>query len=678
MPSLHLLDYIILAAYFAVVILLGKISVRHAKGGEGFFLAGRKLGKVYQFFLNFGNSVAAADTVSTSSLVYQQGASGVWVGFQMIFLNPYYWFMFPWYRRARLTTMADIFQDRLGSRRLALFYASFQIVMAVAVSMAFGNLVSYKISAALVTKSEPAWTATEADSVNSYRELTRLENTKRERSLSDSETAALTTLRERRARGELNSYVTALEPWSFYIIYTLAVGIYIVLGGMTATALNEAFQGVLILIFSVMLIPAGLAAIGGWDQLGANLPDAKLNLFGAVGVSDFTGWTIAAVFFATILQAHAMPHNMSIASSARNEFAARFGAVAGTFGKRIVTIAWALCGLIAIVMFSGPDTLADPDAVWGTMSRQLLTPGFLGLMLAGVLAANMSTIAAQAMAVSALFARNVYAAFRRGASDEDVVRAGRATLVVALVLGVLVATKLSDVYTVLQFAMTINVPFGASILLMFTWRRLTAPAVWTAVIGSAAMNIVFPLVAQNFAALRNHSALTVRTADAAGRPVPVYFESVVRPDIANPNAPLVGKGRLHTELLVLRAVGVDVVHLTPGGRLAGRFLINGLLPLALLLGVSLVTRMPDRRVVDQFFGKMKTPVAETPELDLAAVAETRRVPDRFDHLKLLPRSSWEFTRWTRIDTIGFLASCLVTLAIIGAFLGMLALVRSGA
>ncbi len=675
MASLHLLDYLILTAYFAVLIVLGKISAKHAKSGEGFFLAGRKLGKVYQFFLNFGNSVAANDTVSTSSLVYQHGISGVWVGFQMIFLNPYYWFMFPWYRRVRLTTMADIFEDRLGSRRLALFYASFQIVMAVAVTMAFGNLVSYKISSALVTKPEAAWTPTEAKSVSDYRELTRLELARRDAPLSAPEQATLAALRDRKARGELNSYVPALEPWSFYIVYTVAVGFYIVLGGMTAAALNEIFQGVLILILSLMLIPAGLQAIGGWDQLGASLSAGQLDLFGASGASDFTAWTIAAVFFATILQAHAMPHNMSIASSARNEFAARFGAVAGTFGKRIVTVMWAFCGLIAIVLFSGANSLADPDAVWGTMSRQLLGPGLLGLMLAGVLAANMSTVAAQAMAVSALFARNVYTSLRRDATDEQIVRAGRLTLVVVLILGVLVATKLSDVYTVLQFAMTINVPFGASILLMFTWRRLTAAAVWTAVIGSAVINILFPLAAQHIEPLRNSPTLTVRATDASSRTIPVYFESVLRADPADANSALVGRGRLHTELLVLRAVGVDVVNASAGSRLAGRFLIDALLPLVLLVSVSLFTRAPAGDRVRQFFGKMKTPVAATPAADLIELEETRRRPDRFDDHKLLRNSAWEFTRWNKTDTIGFAVSCAVTLAIIGAFLALLAAVR---
>lgn len=671
MSTLHFVDYLVLVAYFVVLITLGKISAKNAHSGEGFFLAGRKLGKIYQFFLNFGNSVAAADTVSTSSLVYQHGVSGVWVGFQMIFLNPYYWFMFPWYRRVRLTTMGDIFQDRLGSRRLALFYASFQIVMAVAVSMAFGNLVSYKISSALVTKPEATWTATEAESVHGYRELTTLENTGKARPLSAAEQTKLSQLRERLRRGELSNFVTALEPWSFYIVYTLAVGFYIVLGGMTATALNESFQGVLILIFSVMLIPAGLAAIGGWHHLGAAVSPDKLNLFGQTGISDFTGWTIAAVFFATILQAHAMPHNMSIGSSATNEYAARFGAVAGTFGKRIVTIMWAFCGLIAIAMFSGMNTLADPDSVWGTMSRTLLGPGWLGLMLAGVLAANMSTVAAQAMAVSALFARNVYAAFKRHATDADIVRAGRRTLIVVLILGVFVAKNLSDVYTLLEFAMTINVPFGASILLMFIWRRLTPTAVWTAVIGSAVLNIIFPLVAPHIPAIADNPVLAVRAVNGNGRSLPVYFESVVRSNPDDMASALQGQGRLHVELVMLRAVGIDAAKLSPGGRLACRFLLDGLVPLALLLGVSLFTRAPPPEQVEQFFGKMKTPVAATLELDAVVVEETKRQPHRFDHLKLFPRSSWEWTRWNKEDTVGFAVSCAITLVIIGGFLLLL-------
>jgi len=75
--------------------------------------------------------------------------------------------------------------------------------------------------------------------------------------------------------------------------------------------------------------------------------------------------------------------------------------------------------------------------------------------------------------------------------------------------------------------------------------------------------------------------------------------------------------------------------------------------------------------VAQFYGKMKTPVADTPELDALDMEETRRNPTRFDHTKLLPRSNWEFCKWTRIDTVGFLICSALSGAIVLLFLGLL-------
>ncbi len=672
MANLHYLDCVILVAYFAVLIIIGKITARHAASGEGYFLAGRKLGTVYQFFLNFGNAVAANDTVSTASIVYKQGVAGVWMGLQMIFLNPYYWFFYPWLRRVRLTTMADLFWDRLGSRRLALFYASFQIIMAVTVTMAFGNLVSYKISAALITKPEAEWTVRERQSVDDYKQLIKYEAAIREGGMLDADGRAhLEVLREKLARNELTDYVTALNPWVFYIIYTLAVGFYIVLGGMSATAMIDAFQGILIIVLSILLIPTGLAAMGGWDQIGERVPAAMLNVFGGSGDTDFTVWTILAILAATFMQAHALPNNMAVAGSARNEYAARFGAVTGTFGKRILTIVWAICGLIGIVLFSGHDILADPDMVWGAMSRRLLGPGLLGLMFAGILAANMSTVASQGMAVSALFARNIYGTLRKDLTDAGMVRAGRWTLVVILVLGVLVATQLESIYVVLQFAMTINVPFGATILMMFIWRKVTTKAVWAAVLGGAFINILFPVFAHQLPVLAHSPLLVTRTEDAAGRPVPVYFESVVRVNPESPESLLEGRGRLHTELLVLRSLGMNPAHFTVGGRFAARFFVDAFLPVFLVFFVSLFTRRPDRERVDLFFGKMKTPVAETPELDAEEMERTRLNPSRMDHAKLFRGTSWEFTRWNRVDTIGFVLCCIATAVILALFMGVM-------
>jgi hypothetical protein len=84
--------------------------------------------------------------------------------------------------------------------------------------------------------------------------------------------------------------------------------------------------------------------------------------------------------------------------------------------------------------------------------------------------------------------------------------------------------------------------------------------------------------------------------------------------------------------------------------------------------VSWLTRPTDPQRVAQFYGKMKTPVGDTPELEAAGMAETRRNPTRFDHTKLLPRSNWEFCKWDRVDTIGFLACSALSGVIVGIFI----------
>ena len=666
--AFHPLDAAVIVIYLALVLGFGYRALRRTQHSqEGYFLAGRKLGKLYQFLLNFGNSTDANGAVSTASLVYQQGVSGMWLGFQLIFVNPYYWFMNTWFRRVRLVTTADLFEDRLGARGLAAFYAIFQSLSAMFVIIGFGNLVTYKISAALVVKPEAAWTSSERASVEGYRELHQLEQAAKAGTLPASDQASLTTLRERQARGDLKSYITALPALPFYLIYTLIVGAYVIMGGMTATAMNEALQGILTLLFSIILIPLGIASIGGWDQLKERVPPAMFDLLStSTGAQPINGLVLFALFVVAVVQINGIIGNMGISGSAKDEYAARFGAVSGTYGKRVLMILWAFAGLIAIAIYRGPDSLSDPDAVWGTMSRQLLGPGLLGLMLVGLLANNMDTVAAQTLSVSALFVRNVLSPFRGNLSEVAAVTAGRMMIGVALTIGILAALTMDSVVSALMLMQTVNVPFGAGVMLMFFWRRLTVVAMWVGLLMAIGFNVVGPLVLGKLDVVRSHPTLVTRSSDAAGRPQPIYFESVAR--VADDaTSPLEGRGRVHLELVALKVLGLRVEDMSGSQRFAARFFFDAISPFVLLIGISLITRPPAPDRVDRFFGRMKTPVAGTPELDAAEVAETERNPGRFNHAKLFPRSSWEFTKWNRVDTVGFLACCATSGAILGVF-----------
>ena len=662
--TLHPLDLAIVVAYLLAVVYIGKRAGAATKNEEGFFLAGRKLGKLYQFFLNFGNATEPQGAVSTASFVFQQGAPGAWLSFQTVFMNPYFWFMNVWFRRVRLTTLSDLFENRYASKKLSLCYAIFQILVAC-VYLGIGNVTAYKIASSLVVKQEAQWTFADRASVEGYRELKQLEKQDAAAPLTGADRLRLDTLHERNTRGELHSYITVLDDVLFYAVFTLIVGTYIVLGGMAAAAVNEGLQSVLIIVFSLLLIPTGLHAIGGWHALASKVPAQMFDLFGKGNTEQFSVVSLCGILLVSIVQNAGLSHNMGICGSAKNEFAARSG-VSGTYLKRLMIILWTFSGLIAVAMF-GVGGLSEPDATWGAMSNKLLGPGLVGLMLAGVLAGTMSTLAAKALAISSLFVRNVYRQIWPDLDQQRGVFFARCTIVVVLALGATSAWLMGDFLSIVNIVLTVNIPFGACVLTSYFWRRLTAPAVWCCVVLSTLVIIVIPWTAAKIPALRNHQGLAQTSLTPSGRPAGVFFANVVHQDPRDLASPLVGSGRFNLECWVMSKAGLPAAAFSPSQRLTAQFFFDGFFPFIVLIIASLLTRPTDPARVAQFYGKMKTPVGDTPELEAAAMAETRRNPARFDHTKLLPASNWEFCKWDRVDTVGFLACCGTSAAIVGLF-----------
>ncbi|HBO89572.1 MAG TPA: transporter, partial [Acidobacteria bacterium] len=100
--GLHPLDVAILLGYLIVIIWIGKRVGAQTRDRAEFFLAGRRLGKFYQFFLNFGTSTNADQAVAVSREIYRQGIGGMWIQFLVLFITPFYWFQTLFFRRVRL------------------------------------------------------------------------------------------------------------------------------------------------------------------------------------------------------------------------------------------------------------------------------------------------------------------------------------------------------------------------------------------------------------------------------------------------------------------------------------------------------------------------------------------------------------------------------------------------
>ena len=186
----------------------------------------------------------------------------------------------------------------------------------------------------------------------------------------------------------------------------------------------------------MLIIPLGLIRIGGFHGLHRAVPEFMFRLFGTVAASDYAWYSILAITFTSMIQMFGLVANMSIAGSATNENTARFGQITGAFTKRIVIIAWMLCGLIGVAMF--PGGLADSENAWGIMARTLLAPGLMGLMLSGMLLGHMPAVGSNAISVAALIARNIYEPLVKGKSEKHYLKVGQ-----MLVIGTLAAACFS-------------------------------------------------------------------------------------------------------------------------------------------------------------------------------------------------------------------------------------------
>ncbi|MGB2764148.1 MAG: sodium:solute symporter family protein [Candidatus Aminicenantaceae bacterium] len=676
--GLHFIDLVIIFLYIGVILWLGKRVAKQTKNTGDFFLAGRKLGKFYQFFLNFGCSTNADQAVAVSREIYRQGIGGMWIQYLVLFLTPFYWFSTFFFRRVRLTTIGDFFTERFKSKSLGGSYAVFILLLSI-LGGGIGYMIAAKTMMAMTPKSIEECSYEERLSVEQFREYQGLKSRLGE-GLTTEEKFRHEELNEKNKRGELHSFISHTDPVLFYFIYAVIVGIYTMLGGFRAAAITDAIQGFLIITFSLILIPIGLHKIGGFSGLHASVPDYMFELFGSVTMSEYAWYTIFAMVLANLVSIIAVAPGMQTAGSAKNEMTARIGMIGGMFLKRFIMIFWALAGLLAIGLYTG--MLHDPDLIWGFMSKDLLFPGAIGLMLVGILAANMSTLDAGAVSYSALFIKNLYEPFKPNKSEKHYLFVGRIAIAVSLLGGIAVALFVNNLLELFKYIISIPAIFGASIWLGFIWRRLTKSAVFTQV---AVCLIIYALIPNLFQTLNwtkynksflletkpktvtiTMSALTENVEKGNAKyvgqsikiqhtiePSGIFFENVARTNPADPNSPKAGLGRFHAEIWVLSWFGFNFSNCTKAQLVAIRFLFDALFPFLFLFFISFVTKPVSKEHLDRFFAKMFTPVQKTPEEEKKALEDSYRNPGKFEKDKIFPGSNWEILKPTKTDYLGF-------------------------
>ena len=566
------LDWLVLVTYFVGITLFGLWVSRKTRTAGAYFLGSRKLPWWVMIGQAFGTGTNAENPVAQAGATYAFGFAAIWYQWKNMLITPFYWLLAPWYRRSERTTIAEIVEERYG-RVLGLVYTVLAIAFFVfnqgAMLKGAGKVISVATGGQIVSPN-----------------------------------------------GVVLAMTGAFLAYSFF-------------GGLTASAYTDLIQGFLIILLSFMLIPVGLVAVDGFSGMRAQLPASFFELYNEKSGVD--GFVIAMLALNGLIGISAQPHMLSMCATGRNERAGRVGMTYGSMVKRFCTIGWALTGLIVAALTIRLGTsLPDPEDAFGYACLHCLGPGFVGLMVACLLAANMSACSNFMVNTGALAAKNLYGGYLRpAAGDRELLRAGRISGLALTLLGVGFALHVDHILSAFMFTETIPALLGIMFVGGFLWKRANrqgaAASILAAFVTYYAMNFL----------------LTCRTPTGPSTHLLPALEELVRCGREGRLGEFLGSGHL------------VLVAPWKGGSF-GLAMASGCIAFIL---VSLVTKPEAPERIERFFDKMRTVAA-----DGSSVESSARTPAaaRGEELILLDLPGW-FTleRWRgffsryREDAIGF-------------------------
>ncbi len=573
--NVHLIDAIVLVGYLLGITVLGAWMARRVHDVNDYFMP-RKFGKVMMIMHAFGTGTASDQAVTVASATAKSGYSGIWYQWMWLFSTPFYWLIAPVMRRFRAVTTADVYALRYNS--------------SVAVLFALVGIAGMSVKIGLMLKGAGA--------------------------LIDAGTGGLIE-----------------THWAIPLI-TLLFVVYGMAGGLGGAIVTDFVQGLMTILFSVMLLPVILGEVGGLSGVRNTIQDAHLDrdMLSLVAPDEIGVFYIIMLSVNTLFLIVAMPSVMGNCAAGRTEMDGRVGFMVGTLIKRTCTIAWCLTAMAAVAWYlqNGIDLQSiDPDKVYGDVAHRFLPklmPGMLGVFIASLLAAIMSSCDSFMIASSALFTKNIYQRLFQGHSQRHYVWVGRFASLVVVAGGVVFAYYVEGVVAALKIWYKVVPMMGIAFWLGLLWRRTSVAGAWASAIAGFT---AWWLVTRAWCA---HWAESLPFAETLGLVVQKAGDRTV---VDEP---------------------WQILFYLASGLFAGVF-------------VSLLTRPVAKERLDNFYHLVRTPVQPGETL-----AEPCRLPAGVEPARrrmLLTAWGLEIPVPSRTSVMGFLGGWLAVFLLIGGFVWLI-------
>lgn len=423
MSVLATIDWVVILLYFALILGIAWWVIRQtSETSDDYFLAGRNLGWFVVGASIFASNIGSEHLVGLAGSGATDGVALAHYELHAWCLLVLGWLLAPFYIRSNVFTMPEFLERRFSSTArwvLSIISLVAYILTKVAVGIFAGGIVFGVL------------------------------------------------LPEVSLFG-LNSF------WIGSVLMIILTGIYTALGGLRAVAYTEAIQTIILIFGAILVTYYGLDALGGWSELKRIAGSEMFNLWKPLVPAGFEGtWApvktetqmawyfntnypwLGMLFCAPIVGLWYWCTDQYIVQrilSAANLTQARRGTIAASFFKLlpvfifiipgIITFALASSGKIeslsqALLDSNGEIINANAQQVFPLLVATVLPAGIRGIVVAGLLAALMSSLAGVFNACSTLFTMDLYSKFKPNVSEAQLVRVGRIATGAMIVIGLL-------------------------------------------------------------------------------------------------------------------------------------------------------------------------------------------------------------------------------------------------